>query len=37
LRLDQVKELMERDGAVVVITDAIKDASRRNVVGVTGR
>jgi hypothetical protein len=37
LRVDQVKELMERDGAVVVITDAIKDASRRNVLGVTGR
>jgi len=37
LRVDQVKELMERDGAVVIITDAIKDASRRNVVGVTGR
>lgn len=37
ITVDQFRELMEQDGAVVVLSDSVNDASRRNVVGVTAR
>lgn len=37
ITIDQFKELMEQDGATVVLSDAVNDAARRNVPGVTAR
>lgn len=37
ITVDQFRELMEQDGAVVVLSDSVNDASRRNVTGVTAR
>lgn len=37
ITVDQFRELMEQDGAVVVLSDSVNDASRRNVIGVTAR
>lgn len=37
ITVDQFKELMEQDGAVVVLSDSVNDANRRNVIGVTAR
>lgn len=37
ITVDQFRELMEQDGAVVVLSDSVNDASRRNVPGVTAR
>lgn len=37
ITVDQFRELMEQDGAVVVLSDSVNDANRRNVIGVTAR
>lgn len=37
ITVDQFRELMEQDGAVVVLSDSVNDAARRNVTGVTAR
>lgn len=37
ITIDQFKELMEQDGATVVLSDAVSDAARRNVPGVNAR
>jgi TP901 family phage tail tape measure protein len=37
ITMDQFKDFMEKDGAVVILSDALNDAKRRNVIGVTAR